>query len=183
MLGVIGLTITTQMPEEQIIIVDAEDNIKYYKPRSEFTSGEINRSVALWLTNSWEEALIARRGKRNEASSGLYCPPAMGTVPRGEEYHDTIIREVKEELGLELMHNQLQTDTKVLVERTGKDNFTLCQYYDYNDPDSVLIENLTPDPNEIMSLEWMSIERVRSLCNEQPQMCMNMLLARFYKEW
>lgn len=171
------------MPEEEIVIVDAEDNLLYHKPRSEFTTGEINRSVALWLTNSWGEALIARRGKRKEVSVGMYCPPAMGTVAKGEAYHDTIIREVKEELGLELALEQLQLDNKVLVERTGKDNFTLCQYFDYNDPDSVLIENLTPDPNEILSLEWMSIERIRSLCNEQPQMCMNMLLARFYKEW
>lgn len=89
---------------EQIIIVNEEDEIIRYKVRGTLTQKDIYRVSALWIENSKGEVLLARRALTKKKDPGMWGPAVAGTVDKGESYDFNIIKEAKEELGLETIN-------------------------------------------------------------------------------
>ena len=87
-------------PEEEIVVVD-KDKIIGYRPRSFVDLKNLRYRVsALWIKNSRGESLLSKRAYTKLHNPGKWGPAAAGTVPKGESYLDTMVREAKEELGL-----------------------------------------------------------------------------------
>lgn len=85
----------------QIPIVDKNDNILYYKDRSEVDyKNELFRTSSLWISNNKGEILLAQRKFDKKIDPGKWGEAVGGTVEKSDSYFDTIIREAQEELGL-----------------------------------------------------------------------------------
>ncbi len=89
---------------EIIPIVNRQDRIIGYKHRSEITekTKDIYRVSALWLVNSQKEILLAQRKFDKVHNPGKWGPAVSGTVAKNENYLENIIKETKEEIGLNL---------------------------------------------------------------------------------
>ena len=83
---------------ELITIVNLDDEIIGYKPRSEITSQDVYRVSALWIENSKGEILLAQRGFMKRNNPGKWGPAVAGTIDKGESYEENMYKEAEEEL-------------------------------------------------------------------------------------
>ncbi len=83
-----------------IPIVDKNDNIIAYKPRSGLVDGDIGRITCLWVTNDQGQVLIAQRSWKKQKNPGLWSAAVAGTVEKDETYESNMIKEAEEEIGL-----------------------------------------------------------------------------------
>ncbi len=80
---------------EEISIVDENDNIITCKFRKCLTPKDIYRVSALWIKNSKGEILLAKRVLTKLHNPGKWGSAVEGTVPKGESYKETLIREAE----------------------------------------------------------------------------------------
>jgi isopentenyl-diphosphate Delta-isomerase len=85
----------------KIIIVNEQDEIIGYKDRELLDSKDIYRASGLWIKNSKGEILLAQRALTKSHHPGRWGAAAAGTVEEGEDYYSNIVKEAKEELGIE----------------------------------------------------------------------------------
>jgi len=90
------------MKKEKIIIVNESDEIINYKYRKILDNSEdIYRCSALWITNSDNKILLAKRSLNKEHNPGKWGPAVAGTNDQGETYEQNMVKEAKEEIGLD----------------------------------------------------------------------------------
>ena len=86
----------------EIQIVDENDVLKCIEDSKNLDEGDIWRISALWVKNSKGEILLARRSYSKRLSPGKWGPAAAGTLEPDETYDSNILKEAKEEIGLDL---------------------------------------------------------------------------------
>lgn len=86
---------------ERVPVVDEQDNIITYKFRDEVADDEIYRVSALWITNSKGEILLAQRAFTKGHDPGRWQGAVAGTVEEGETYLENIVKETREEIGVD----------------------------------------------------------------------------------
>lgn len=93
--------------DEYITIVDSNDQIIGKKLRSEITKSDIYRVSSLWVFDKNRHLLVSQRPLWKKHDPGKWTESAVGTVEHGETYESNLVKEVKEELGLELKIDEL----------------------------------------------------------------------------
>jgi isopentenyldiphosphate isomerase len=85
----------------RIIIVDENDSPIGLKYR-EAVDGtkDIYRCSAVWIENSYGQALIAQRKFTKDKDPGKWGPAVAGTLEEGETYELSAYKETEEELGV-----------------------------------------------------------------------------------
>ena len=86
--------------EEIAVIVDERDQFIEFRDRRAVGTYDLHRIVAVWIVNGKGEILIAQRAHSMKNQPGVWGPAAAGTVNKGEEYEDTALRELSEEIGI-----------------------------------------------------------------------------------
>lgn len=87
--------------EELFYVVDEDDNVIGYAPRSEcHKRGLIHRSVYVIVLNSRGEVFLQRRSLKKDLYPGYYACSSSGHVEYGESYEEAARRELMEELGI-----------------------------------------------------------------------------------
>jgi len=132
----------------KIIIVDENDNIIGSKERATLKDNEIYRVSALWITNSKNEILLARRHHTKSNHPNCWGPAVSGTVDEGETYETNILKETKEELGLTGVQPILGPKTKL----ENVNHFT--QWYTLTLDKN--IEDFIFQKEEVEELKWFS---------------------------
>lgn len=84
----------------RIPLVDENDEVIGFKERADVAKNDVYRVAALWITNSKNEVLLARRAFSKANDPGKWGPAVAGTVEEGETYESNIVKEAREELGL-----------------------------------------------------------------------------------
>jgi isopentenyl-diphosphate Delta-isomerase len=151
-----------------IIIVDGQDNIIGYKDRKvELGPNDIYRVSVLWITNSKDEVLLARRAYNKSHDPGKWGPAVAGTVEQGETYESNIIKEAAEELGL--------TDINFTIgpkKYNGTDryhHFTQRYYLKIDRP----INEFKIQKDEVAEVKWFSKNDLRLALSEKPDEFLN----------
>src|SRR3989344_8863957 len=96
----------------KIVIVDENDKVVCEKDKEMVRGADIYRVSALWITNSRDEILLARRALTKSHHPRKWGPAVAGTVDEGETYEENIIKEAEEELGLKNIKPELGPKTK-----------------------------------------------------------------------
>lgn len=98
--------------EEIFIIVDKDDNIIDYKPRSVAHKERLlHRTVAVIVFNDKGEVLLQKRSMSVDTAPGHYTVSATGHVSKGESYEQAAEKELREELGVS---SKLKFEMKML---------------------------------------------------------------------
>lgn len=113
-------------------------------------------SVYLIIKNEFEEVLLQRR-QGTKLWAGFLALPA-GHIDKGENAYDAVVREGKEELGIEI-----SIDNIVDVFVVNRRNKSLLPYYDiYFEIDKYKGEIKICEPEKCSELVWCCINKLPS---------------------
>ena len=91
------------MNEEIFDVVNDRDEVIGQKPRSEIHRLKLNhRAVHVLVFNSRGEIFLQKRSMKKDCFPGAWDSSASGHVDSGENYDACAVRELREEIGLEL---------------------------------------------------------------------------------
>ena len=149
-------------PEELIAIVDDNDNVIGKYPRKNHAEGKLHRETSVLIVNPSNGILVQIR-----AGNGRLDYSASGHFPFDEDYLEGAIREVKEELGLDIPRDKFVKISKHRIdysERHVNNRFiTLWEVRgDYK------IEDMNIDPGEVKSVRYMSVPELKKIIKENP---------------
>ena len=142
------------MNKMKIPIVDEQDNILYHKDSKERDPRkEITRIAALWVVNEKGEFLIAKRSKNKKHHPNVWGPSVAGTVEEGESYEENIIKEAREEIGLNI--NGVFLSSK---KRVSSNHEYFCQYFFAKVPYGVVFHL---QESEVDEVKWISLQNLK----------------------
>lgn len=149
------------MTDHEIIdIVDEFDNILGQDTKqNKFDRNLISRNVAIFLADSDNNIIIAKRSPKKKVFPDKFDLSACGNVMADESYEDAALRELKEELGIEC---ELSFLSKVYNELDGKLRFFTAIFLGRYDGNISLNDELT----EFHRLKMSDIESRLKHCKD-----------------
>lgn len=88
-------------PDEPFVVVDENDRVIGSETRAKVHGNNLlHRAVHLFLFNRTGELLLQKRSRWKDRHPNLWDSSAAGHVGAGEEYDQTAVRELREELGI-----------------------------------------------------------------------------------
>lgn len=137
----------------QVPVVNTKDEIIGYKERDHVDPSEdIVRAASLWITNSQGDILLAQRKFTKRTNPGKWGEAVGGTVEGDDDYESTMIREAREELGLEATNYML--GPKQYIDAPAR-YFT--QWYTL--VADLPIDSFTIQEEELEQVAWVSEEQ------------------------
>lgn len=153
----------------EIILVDQNDQEIGTKNINEVDwIHDIYRSSAILLYNKNAEILIAQRSFTKKQSPGRWDASAAGIVEAGETYQSNILKETREELGLDLAGAELVMGPKTFAEHNDpkRQHFTQW-FYAYCDRP---IDAFALQKNEVEGIRWMARNKLlKEMANTSEQ--------------
>ena len=158
------------MSEEIFDVVNERDEVIDRKPRKEVHArGLLHRAVHVLVFNARGEIFLQLRSSIKDKHPSVWDSSASGHVDSGEEYDATAVREVWEEIGLDL-RNQTEATVASLPQRLFKINagpetdgeFVWVYRCESEGP-------FTLHPEEIERGGWFTPEEVTRWIRERPQ--------------
>lgn len=148
--------------KSSIVIVNEKDKIIGSKDSNKINPEDIYRVSALWITNSKNQILLARRALTKHNEPGKWGPAVAGTVEVGETYRKNIIKEAEEELGLKNINPIKDTKKRIF----GKHNF-FCQMYTLKIDRQ--IKDFKIQKHEVDKIKWFSKKELAEKINSNPE--------------
>lgn len=146
-----------------IPIVNSKDEIVGSKPRAVVDFNvDIFRTASLWITNSRGDVLLAQRKHDKKVDPGKWAEAVGGTVEGSDTYEETVVREAKEELGLNIDHPAI--GPKQFIE-------TPCRYFVqwYKVTVDQPLEAFTIQQEEVEQLAWVPLTRLKQGLQTMPE--------------
>ncbi len=147
------------MTEELFDIVDKDDNVigqaTYAEARE---NNKIIRVVHNWIINDEGKVLFQFRSAHKVAHPRCFYASAGGRVDAGENYDIAVVRETKEELGIDVAPKFIG---KLLEEHPTDNKFIGLYFSTHNGP-------FTGWEVEADALEWMTFEEIDSMRKRFP---------------
>ncbi len=139
-------------------LVDVYNNkhelMNYTKGRKELENGEYRISSFIWVINDKEKILLSQRLATSKKMPNMWGTTAGG-VKSGETSLEAAIREIKEELGIDIQKNDLEF---IGSNKRIKDfvEVWLCKK-------NISLEELTLQVDEVQDAKWFSIEEFEKM--------------------
>lgn len=94
------------MRNELLTVIDEYDRVIDIRPRHIIhASGLRHRAVHILVFNDCGQLFLQKRSMNKDLYGGLWDTSVAGHVDAGEDYESCAIREVKEELGIDVANN------------------------------------------------------------------------------
>jgi isopentenyl-diphosphate delta-isomerase type 1 len=123
-----------------------------------------HRAVHIWLFNARGELFLQKRSDTKDSAPDCWDSSASGHLDSGEEYDACAVRELREELGLEVQPTQLERLFKLdACADTGSE--FVWVYRIRSDATPVI------NPAEIKRGAWVTQHQLDVLVTEQPHRC------------
>jgi isopentenyldiphosphate isomerase len=150
------------MKEEIFDVVNERDEVIGHQPRSEVHRlGLMHRAVHVLVFNAAGQVFLQKRSMKKDRQPGLWDSSTSGHVDAGEDYDACAVRELREEIGL-----QLQTPPERLFKlavSAATDQEHVWVYRCRSEGPFRL------DPEEIERGGWFGPEEVTRWMAERPQ--------------
>ena len=160
--------------EELYDLVDENNNpLGLTKPKSQVhRDGDWHRAVHVWIVNQNKEVLVQKRTPTKTLSPNLWDLSMGGHISAGEEPVHAAMRELKEELGMEVNPEDLKY---VLL---SKDNVVLTNGIErlfhnvYIVRTDWSISRFVKDPEEVAEIKYISVDEMENQINSHPEQWM-----------
>ena len=151
--------LTTDNLQENFNIVDINDNVIGQATRKECHSDPnlIHRTVFVLIFNDQNQVLWQKRSHTTDVSPGKWVTSVSGHVIAGEDYEKTAVREVREELGIDV---SLEFLGKFLYRYPNENEYSAIFKASSNGPFTYNIE-------EISFIKFMTIGDILEKENEK----------------
>lgn len=148
--------------EDIFDIVNERDEVIDRKPRSEVHArGLLHRAVHVLVFNSQGEIFLQKRSMKKDRQPGVWDSSCSGHVDSGEDYDQTAVRELHEEIGLKL---SIPPQRLFKIDACAETDAEFVWVY--------RCENNGPfqlQPDEIEKGDWFSPDFVSQWIDEKPQ--------------
>jgi isopentenyl-diphosphate Delta-isomerase len=158
------------MSEEIFDVVNERDEVIGQAPRREVHArGLLHRAVHVLVFNSRGEIFLQKRSMKKDRQPGVWDSSSSGHVDSGEHYDETAVRELREELGLNLKSGTRGTRPSELKKLFKID---ACAE---TDAEFVWVYRCESDglfrlhPDEIETGGWFTREEVTRWISERPE--------------
>ena len=150
------------MAEEIFDVVNEFDLVVGQKPRSEVHRlGLMHRATHVLVFNSSGEVFLQKRSMKKDRQPGLWDSSASGHLDQGEEYDACAVREVREELGLELKAAPERLFKLAASEQTDQEHVWVYR--------SQAEGPFSLHPEEIETGGWFTAQEVTRWMKEHPE--------------
>jgi len=150
------------MCEEIFDVVDVSDNIIGTASRKVVHDrGLLHRSTHLLIYNSEGDVLLQKRSETKDSFPGRWDSSVSGHVDSGEGYDECVVREAREEIGLEIRGTPEKLFKIDACEETSQE---FCSVY------RLFSEGpFHPDYKEVSDVTWFSKKEVTRLLGKTPE--------------
>jgi isopentenyldiphosphate isomerase len=149
------------MSEEIFDVVNERDEVVGQAPRSEVHRRKLNhRAVHVLVFNARGELFLQKRSMIKDCFPGAWDSSASGHLDRGEDYDVCAVREVREELGVQLPETPERLFKVEACAETGHE-FVWVYHCRHEGP-------FTLHPEEIESGGWFAPDEVSRWMRERP---------------
>ena len=147
------------MKEEMIDVLDEKGNyVKSLSRSYVHQNGLWHKSVHIWVLNTNGELLLQKRSKNKKFFPGVWDCAFAGHIEAGETSIETVVREGKEELGIDINLNNLK-HLMTNKEELYHDNIFNREFVDvYVYEDNIDINLLKIQKEEVSDVKWMVAE-------------------------
>lgn len=125
---------------------------------TEVPEGRFHKVVHIWIQNKKGELLMQKRSDTVDNCPGEWAATG-GSVQAGEEPLTTAVRELAEELGIDVSVEELRYC--LMVKRPS----AYCYVYVLRK--DVSVDSLTLQESEVAAAEWMSLEKIDRMVTER----------------
>lgn len=152
------------MTEEIIELVNEQDEVIGVKPRSQINAKtDIYHSSALWVTNTKQQVLLAKRVMSKTIDPGKWGPAVAETVQAGEDRLHVMVRGAKEEIGIDAKAHAFTLGPKQMLHHPRR---RIYQWY------TVTIDQpltyFTKQDEEVEALEWFDATQLEQRVVAEP---------------
>ncbi len=155
---------------EYLEVVDEENNLTGKTEERDIVhaKGLWHREISVWIMNERGEILLQKRSATKKQGANNWSTSCAGHVDIGEEPIKAAIREIHEELGIEVKEKDLKLllTAKNARKLTNSYNNIFCYLYFLRV--NVPIENYTIDKEEVSEVRYISFEELEKLVDEKP---------------
>ena len=150
------------MKEEIFDVVNERDEVVGREPRREVHRlGLMHRAVHVLVFNAAGQVFLQKRSMKKDRQPGLWDSSASGHVDSGEDYDASAVRELREEIGLELAEAPLRLFKLAACAETDQEHVWVYR---------CLAEGpFRLDPEEIERGGWFAPGEVTCWMAERPQ--------------
>ncbi|MFX1411717.1 MAG: NUDIX domain-containing protein [Promethearchaeota archaeon] len=150
-------------PCEKIAIVNKNDNIIAIEPRGNHANGKLHRESSVLIINLNNKILIQKR-----ANSERLDYSASGHFSFFETYLEGALREVEEELGLNIPKSKFIKIKKFRINYSGEYiNNRFITLYEVKG--EYRIKDMKIDHSEVKSVKYYSISKLKKLIKFKPE--------------
>lgn len=119
--------------------------------------GTYHVGVDVWIINSENKILLQKRSSKKRHEPNVWAMTG-GSSLYGETIKETIIRETREELGIDLAEDKLQLVKKYSTGRVFLYVYLIRQDVDIND--------IVMQEDEVSDVKWVTYEEAKELYNQ-----------------
>lgn len=130
------------------------EKLNYQKERKSLIEGEYRLSCFIWIINEKEEILLQQRTSTTKKKPNMWGTTAGG-VFAGETSLEGAIRELKEELGINVLEEELEF---IGSSKRIKDYVEVWLY-----KKNIDLKELSLEENEVQDAKWFSIEEFEKM--------------------
>jgi isopentenyldiphosphate isomerase len=130
-----------------------------------------HRTVHVWIHREPSEILLQKRAPGKDSHPGCWDVSAAGHVEAGETPLQSAVREMREELGLEVVPEDLRfvdRTRRTLISEEGAfidREHTFVYLYGYTGIET----GLSPDPGEVAELRFVETAQLRSMVENEAE--------------
>jgi len=150
------------MSEEIFDVVNERDEVIDRQPRREVHRlGLKHRAVHVLVFNSRGEVFLQKRSLKKDTAAGLWDSSSSGHVDSGEDYDVCAVRELREEIGLNVAS---APDRLFKIEACQETGWEFCWVYRCESEGPFQLH-----PDEIESGGWFAPEKIMRWIAGRPQ--------------
>ena len=154
------------MSEEIFDVVNECDEVVGQAPRKEVHArGLWHRAVHELVFNARGEVFLQKRSMRKDIAAGKWDSSASGHLDKGEDYDACAVREVREEIGLDLVATGASRPLQRLfkIDARQATGWEFCWVYRCESEGPFVLH-----PEEIETGAWFAPDAVTKWVNEKP---------------
>ncbi|MFV0249585.1 MAG: NUDIX hydrolase [Bacilli bacterium] len=141
--------------------------------------GDWHKSIHVWIINEKGDILLQRRSSNKDSSPNMLDISCTGHIAAGEDYLDAAIREIKEEVNIDINNTDLQFIATVKRTEQVTPEFIDNEYVNvYLLRTNLKIEEMEKQKEELDDLFYVSYKQFKKMVEEQ-----NMEMLRYDEEF
>ena len=158
------------MSEEIFDVVNERDEVVSQAPRKEVHArGLWHRAVHVLVFNARGKVFLQKRSMKKDIAAGKWDSSSSGHLDTGEDYDACAVREVREEIGLDIQARIATGASQPLrrlfkIDARQETGWEFCWIYRCESEGPFVLH-----PEEIESGEWFAPDAVSKWVKEKPQ--------------